>query len=268
MPEARNPITRFFARSNEDPVKIIGIAFLVALASATIVSTASITLKPYQDAHLEAERAARMTAMLERLPGMEDILAQSGADSLTTRLVDLSDGSLVEGIDPDSYNAAGAASDPASAVPVPTEEDVAGLRQRAPFAPVYLLEGDGEVQLVILPVEGTGYQSTIRAFLALESDLTTIAGLTILEQGETPGLGARIEEPEWQALWTGKQVADDTGTIVISVVRGEASGPHEVDGISGATRSSNGVANMLRYWLGDHGFGPFLDRLKSEGGAS
>lgn len=260
-----NPITTFFARSNEDPVKIIGVAFLVAFASALVVSTASITLKPYQDAHLEAERAARMAQMLERLPGMEEILAEAGAESLTTRLIDLSDGSFVEGLDADAYDAASAASDPSTAVTIPIDQDVAGLRQRAPFAPVYLLESAGGLELVILPVSGTGYQSTIQAMLALEADLTTIAGLTILAQGETPGLGARIEEPEWQAQWAGKQVADADGTIIIEVVRGEASEPWQVDGISGATRTGNAVAETLHYWLGDHGFGPFLERLAMEG---
>lgn len=260
-----NPITGFLARSNEDPVKIIGVAFLVALASALVVSTASITLKPYQDAHLEAERAARMAQMMERLPGMEDILARAGADSLTTRLVDLSDGSFVEDMDPDAYDTAAATSDPASAVIIPSDADAAGLRQRAPFAPVYLLESSGDLELVMLPVSGTGYQSTIHAMLALEPDLTTVAGLTILEQGETPGIGARIEEPEWQAQWTGKQIADADGAIIIEVVRGEASEPYQVDGISGATRTGNGVAGMLHYWLGDHGFGPFLDSLAQEG---
>lgn len=266
MPRFANPITAFLARSNEDPVKIIGVACLVALVSALVVSTASVALKPYQDAHLEAERAARMAQMLERLPGMEDILSEAGADSLVTRLVDLSDGSFVDDVDPDSYDPSAAATDPASAVPIPTEEDVAGLRQRAPYAPVYLLERAGTLELVLLPVSGTGYQSTIRAMLALETDLTTIAALTILEQNDTPGMGARIEEPEWQALWAGKQISDESGAIVIEVVRGQASGPYQVDGISGATRTGNGVADMLRYWLGAHGFGPFLTRL-SEGGA-
>jgi Na+-transporting NADH:ubiquinone oxidoreductase subunit C len=101
--------------------------------------------------------------------------------------------------------------------------------------------------------------------LALEADLTTVAALTILEQGETAGLGARIEEPEWQAQWQGKQVANEEGETVIAVVRGKAANAYEVDGISGASRTGNGVTNMLRYWLGDHGFGPFLERLKQEG---
>jgi len=52
---------------------------------------------------------------------------------------------------------------------------------------------------------------------------------------------------------------------VIEVVRGTASGPYEVDAISGATRSSNAIGSMLSFWLGDLGYGPFLDRLEQEG---
>jgi Na+-transporting NADH:ubiquinone oxidoreductase subunit C len=196
---------------------------------------------------------------------MAEVLAESGADSLSTRLVDLSTGSFVTGIAPETYDATAAAADPDSAVPIPAELDIAGLRQRAPFAPVHVLERDGEVALVILPVSGTGYQSRIEALLALEADLRTVAALTITSQGETAGLGARIEAAEWQALWPGRVVSDDTGAIVISVVRGAASTPFEVDGISGATRTGNGITNMLRYWLGDHGFGPFLAQLRAGG---
>jgi Na+-transporting NADH:ubiquinone oxidoreductase subunit C len=119
--------------------------------------------------------------------------------------------------------------------------------------------------LIVLPVSGNGYQSVIKAMLALEPDLSTIAALTITQQGDTPGLGARIEDPAWQALWAGKQAVDETGQVAITVVRGQAASPNEIDGITGATITSNGVANMLRYWLGEHGFGPFLDRLRQEG---
>ncbi len=65
--------------------------------------------------------------------------------------------------------------------------------------------------LLVLPMHGVGYQSTITAMLALEADLTTIAALAIIGQGETPGLGARIEDPDWPALWPGKQIADADG---------------------------------------------------------
>jgi Na(+)-translocating NADH:ubiquinone oxidoreductase C subunit len=71
------------------------------------------------------------------------------------------------------------------------------------------LERDGDLLLIVLPVYGSGYASTIRAMLALEPDLSTVAALTITEQGETPGLGARITEPDWQAQWPGKELLND-----------------------------------------------------------
>lgn len=255
----------FLSRPNDDRVKVFGIALLTALASATLVSVASVTLKPLQEAHLEAERAARMAAMLDTLPGLADLMREAGVDSLETRLVDLGTGTFAEAEDPAGFDMMAAESDPALSVAIPPEADVARLGRRATMAPVHLLQRDGDVLLIVLPVSGKGYQSTIRAMLALEADLSTIAALTITEQGDTPGLGARIETPEWQSLWSGKQVFDETGAIAIEVVRSAASGPYQVDAISGATVTSNGVGNMLRYWLGDHGYGPFLDRLAAEG---
>lgn len=266
MSDLRNPFSKFLGRPNEDPVKILGVAAAVAVVCALVVSTAAVTLKPRQEAHLQAERDARMAAMLDTLPGMADILRDSGADSLETRLVDLATGAYADAPDPASYDMQAAAADPATAVPIPSETDVATLRQRAPFAPVHILQSGGQVRLVILPVQGQGYQSTIRALLALNADLETVAALTITEQGETPGLGARIEEPDWQAQWPGVRITNDAGEIAVSVVKGGATEPYEVDGISGATRTSNGVGTMLQYWLGPHGYGPFLDRLR-EGGA-
>ncbi len=255
----------FLARPNDDRIKTFGIAVLVALVSAVVVSVTSVTLQPLQEAHLEAERQARIEAMLDTLPGMRALMEEAGVDALETRIVSLSDGRFAPEIDPASYDMRAAAELPETSIALPPEADVAGLKRRANFAPVYLLQRDGDLMLVVLPVHGTGYQSTIRAMLALEPDLNTVAALTVTEQGETPGLGARIEEPDWQALWPGKEIADQTGRIEIRVVRGEASGPHQVDGISGATRTGNGITNMLQFWLGEYGYAPFLDRLEREG---
>ncbi|MFQ6549647.1 NADH:ubiquinone reductase (Na(+)-transporting) subunit C [Aestuariibius sp. 2305UL40-4] len=251
--------------NKDDRLRVFAVAITVALVCAIVVSVSSVLLRPYQEAHLEAERQARMDAMLDALPGMREIMEEAGVDSLSTRIVDLETGIFDPDIDPASFDQQTAGNDPNRSVPIPPEQDVAELRTRARHAPVHFLDRDGELLLVVLPVSGTGYQSTIRAMLALEADLNTIAALTITDQEETPGLGARIEDPVWLAQWPGKEIADETGQIEISVVRGQASGPHQVDGLTGATRSSNGVGNMLRYWLGDHGFGPFLDRLAEEG---
>lgn len=263
-----NPLAawrRFLARSNDDRVKVFGVAVLVALVCSVVVSTASVALRPMQEVHLVAERQARMTAMLDALPGMRAVMEEAGVDTLDTRLVNLATGTFVTDAEQANLASGTALNDPEHSVAIPADADIAGLHRRSLYAPVHMLERDGELLLIVLPVSGTGYQSTIGAMLALQADLKTVAALTIIEQAETAGIGSRIEDPAWQALWAGKQVTNAAGDIAIAVVRGQASGPHEVDGISGATRTVNGITNMLRYWLGDHGFGPLLQRLQQEG---
>ncbi|WP_299567563.1 NADH:ubiquinone reductase (Na(+)-transporting) subunit C [uncultured Sulfitobacter sp.] len=265
MSEPQNFWQRFLARPNDDRAKTIGIAVIVAFVCAVVVATTSVMLKPLQDAHLEAERAARMEAMLDTLPGMRAVMEEAGVTALDVRMVDLAEGWFTDEIEPAGYDAIGAASNPETSIAIPAEADVAGIGRRETHAPVYLLQRDGELMLLVLPMRAAGYQSTITAMLALEPDLRTVAALTVTGHGETPGIGARIADPAFAARWPGKQVADDTGEIVIEVVRAQATGPYEVDAVSGATRSSNAIGSMLTFWLGDLGYGPFLDRLEQEG---
>lgn len=265
MPD-RSPFAfwhRFLALPNDSRIKTLGVAFLVALVSASAVSITSVVLKPRQQAHLDAAREAKLATMIATLPGLADILRETGAETLETVIVDLESGRIAPGTEPDEFDFLAAQGDPAQTTELAPEQDIAGIGRRPNLAPAYLLLGQEGLALVVLPVYGTGYQSPIRAYLALSADLATIAGLSIYEQGETPGLGTRITDPAWQALWAGRQAVDPSGAIVISVVRGSATGPNEVDGISGATRSSTGVARLVQFWLGPDGFGPFLENLRS-----
>ena len=233
----------FLALPNDSPAKTLGVALLVALVCSLVVSVTAVTLKPLQDANRLADRVARMLGMLE-------ILGEGLPDA---RLVDLATGTYMD-------------RDPGTSTELPAERDRARLGSREDVATVFELRDDGALRLVVLPVRGTGYQSTLKGYLALQADLNTVAALTFYEQDETPGMGTRIEEEAWQALWPGKQVADTEGVIRIEVVKGASAGAHEVDGISGATRTGSGVTNLLRFWLGPDGYGPYLERLKSETG--
>ena len=261
-----NPVNlwrKFLALPNDNLTKTLVFAFLLALTASVVVSVAAVTLRPYQQANLEKERKARMAEIVSALPQISGFLDETGVDALEVRIINLSTGEFEPDIDPANYDQRQAARDPERSTELPPEADIAGLKRRADYAPVYLLRRDRRLQLVVLPVRGVGYQSMLYAYLALQADGNTIAGLTFYEQGDTPGFGARVEDPAWQALWPGKKIADEDGTIRISVLRGEATGPFEVDGISGATHTSNGVANMLRFWMGSEGFGPFLAKLRA-----
>lgn len=253
---------RFLALPNESRGKTLGVAFLVAVLSSMSISIAAHILQPRIEANRAAEQQARLDAMIGQLPKLKGILAQSGADSLQTLIVDLNTGAPTE-IDPDEFDMAEAANDPATSIALDKALDIAGIGRRPDLAKIHLLKNGRDLELVILPVYATGYQSTIRALLALHGDLNSVAGLVVIEQGETPGLGANIEDPDWQALWSGKQIADEYGTLRLQVVRGKASSEFEIDGITGATRTGNAVSAMITFWIGPNGYGAVLDALRT-----
>lgn len=134
---------------------------------------------------------------------------------------------------------------------------------------VYADDAKSELDLRVFPVEGVGLWGTLYGFLALDKDGNTIRGLTFYSHKETPGLGAEVDNPRWKNLWPGRKAFGESGDAAIQVIKGVAGkaedDPHRVDGLSGATITSNGVTNLLRFWLGEDGFGPFLAQLGEEG---
>ena len=130
-------------------------------------------------------------------------------------------------------------------------------------------DAHGRLDRVVLPVQGPGLWSTLRGLLCLRADLHTVCGLTFYSHGETPGLGAELDNPRWQARWVGRRVFDADGRVAITVAKGPvgppATDPHRVDAISGATITSDGVTELLQVWLGERGFAPWLSRRGQEG---
>jgi Na+-transporting NADH:ubiquinone oxidoreductase subunit C len=124
--------------------------------------------------------------------------------------------------------------------------------------PVYIFHEEGDpskVNSYVFPIYGAGLWDAIWGYLALDTDMNTVGGITLAHAGETPGLGARITEPGVQARFEGKEIFDESGELVgIQMQKGEgkdySSNPHQVDGMSGATITSNGVNNMLKNYLG------------------
>ena len=114
-------------------------------------------------------------------------------------------------------------------------------------------------ECLVLEISGNGLWSTLLGYLALSPDTTEVRGITYYSHKETPGLGGEVDNPKWKASWKGKQALGPDGGVLIEVVKGVAMIPErQVDGLSGATITSNGVSNMLKLWLGEHGYGPFL----------
>lgn len=124
--------------------------------------------------------------------------------------------------------------------------------------PVYIFHAEGkpdQIESYIFPMYGAGLWDAIWGYVALKTDLNTIAGITLAHASETPGLGARITEAKVQARYIDKKIFDESGALIaVMMQKGEGknydSDAHKVDGMSGATITGNGVNTMLKSYMG------------------
>lgn len=260
----------FFSRLPADsPARAFAIVIAVCVVCSVLVSSAAVVLAPVQKANalrIQQRQILQAAGLYDPSAGVEQQFTQ-----VTPRMVDLATGDYVETGDPVDFDVAAESRRPGSSTVVPEEADIAKIRRRPEAMPVYLVERDGQVETVVLPVHGYGLWSTMYGYLALEGDGRTVKGITFYQHGETPGLGGEIDNPSWQAKWTGKEAVGDDGRVLIQVVKGEPRGEgveHQVDGLAGATLTARGVENLARYWLGEQGFGPYLARLGRRNGGS
>lgn len=250
----------------DSPFRAILTALAVAVVCALLVSYSAVTLRPLYIANLEAERQARLRSIITALPGS---MAEVDVANVQSRIVDLNSGAYDDDVDAATFDRDKAIVDPNRSIAIPPDQDLAGIKRRAHHATVHIVHDEnGAKKALILPVYGSGYQSTLYGFLAVAADTRSVLGLKFYEQNDTPGIGARIQDPEWETLWPGKMVYDDTGKLRLGVARGQVAPTSEaadymVDGVSGATRTSLGVNRLIRFWLGDFGFGPYLERVRA-----
>ncbi|MBQ5930638.1 MAG: NADH:ubiquinone reductase (Na(+)-transporting) subunit C [Tidjanibacter sp.] len=105
---------------------------------------------------------------------------------------------------------------------------------------------------IVFPITGKGLWDDIWGYVALEADLNTIKGVIFDHAGETPGLGAEIATPKYQAQFPGKTIYEGSQLVGISVVKGGAKegDNHAVDAVTGGTKTSIGLENMIKDCLG------------------
>ncbi len=251
----------------------LAFAAAVCVTCAVLVSSAAVALRPAQRANRELDMqrnvlgVAGLTAPGERL-GRDEVRERFQA--VRPVVIDRASGAPVEGGgDAASFDPREAARDPSRSTAAP--DNPAQVQRLPDQLLVYEVRGDGgELERVVLPVHGKGLWSTLWGFLALGPDGRTVQGITFYEHAETPGLGGKVDDPAWKARWVGRRALDDDGQPAIRVIKGRAGdaaeAPFEVDGLSGATLTSNGVTALVRFWLGDEGYGPYLARLRAGGG--
>ncbi len=250
---------------------ILRFAALVCLVCSLLVSGAAVALKSRQTANVERDRQ-RNVLVASGLAGVDEPLTDAEMAERFRRVravvVDLETGEPLPDVDPSDVNPLVEAGDAARSRPAP--DNPARIRRIENRSVVWRVESDGALETLVLPVRGQGLWSVLHGFLALDGDLNTVRGITFYEHKETPGLGGEVDNPSWKALWPGRRVFAASGEPVIEVARGAAGplaeDPHRVDGLAGATMTSRGVTNLIRFWLDENGFGPYLDRLRREAG--
>jgi Na+-transporting NADH:ubiquinone oxidoreductase subunit C len=212
----------------------------------------------------------KLTGLVEkgRTPGDEEMLELYRG--MEVRILDIDQAVFNDDLDPLSFDPRRAVNDPELGVDIPADQDQASLGRRSRYMPIYMVLRDGELNRLILPVHGTGMWSTIYGYIALESDLNTIAAATFYEQNETPGLGDQIMRPEWQAKWVGRHIYDEAGDLRFAVNHGKvepgsSTWLYEVDALTGATVTADAVTAMMHYWFGPNGYRDFLDELREQG---
>ncbi|MBB1487510.1 Na(+)-translocating NADH-quinone reductase subunit C [Oceanospirillum sediminis] len=255
--------------SNDSIKKTLTVALLLCIVCSVIVSGAAVALKSQQAANKDLDRKTNILAaagLLEPGKDVDELFSQ-----IQARVIDLNTGEYTDAVNAESYDQLKAAKDPAMSKALSNSEDIAGIKRREQFATVYLVENAGKLERIILPVRGYGLWSTLHGFLALEADANTVIGLGFYQHAETPGLGGEVDNPKWKALWPGKKVfAEGSMNPELHVIKGAvdpaASGAeYKVDGLSGATLTSRGVSNLVQYWVGSEGFGPYLSKIRKEG---
>ncbi len=254
------------------------VAGLLCGVCSLMVSGAAVGLRSTQQTNKELDKK-RNVLVVAGLIGPKERPSEAETNEkfrqIEVKVVDLRDkGNARYAIDVDvaTFDQRKAAKDPEHSKELGQDEDVANIKRREHYATVYRIMDGDRLDQIVLPIKGYGLWSILYGFVSIDSDLVTIRGIGFYEHGETPGLGGEVDNQKWKDLWkNGKKAFDEKGDVSIEVIKGVVSAnaknpEHQVDGLSGATFTSNGVTNMLKYWLGPDGFGPYLNRLRRERG--
>ncbi|MFO1051214.1 MAG: NADH:ubiquinone reductase (Na(+)-transporting) subunit C [Planctomycetota bacterium] len=229
---------------------VLGFAVGVCVAmSAALAVTANI-LKPVQDAAAEFDRQKNVMLaaglVVEGDPRPRKELEQLYKDRVTEQVIDMTKGDV----------------DPSK-----TPGDVAAMKEkeREGFRVIALAKDDKGEEVIVLPISGKGLWSTLYGYLALEKDANTVRGITFYKHGETPGLGGEVDNPNWKALWKeDKKILEGGELVGVAVKKGHVDKSvarerdHMVDGLSGATITSNGVTKLVKKDL--EAFKPYLSK--------
>jgi Na+-transporting NADH:ubiquinone oxidoreductase subunit C len=213
-------------------------AAVMVIIAAAILSGAAIVLKKPQQKNVEIEKKSNILTSVNKgldAGNVEDkttYIETEYAKYITNSYVVNSKGDKLEG----------------NAFTVDLHKELAKPEDQRNLPVFECRDDDGTIKYV-LPVRGKGLWGPIWGYVALENDMNTVYGANFDHKGETPGLGAEINQKAFSDPFTGKKIFDETGNFVsIQVVKGGATPGdiHGVDAISGGTITSKGLEDMLK----------------------
>lgn len=215
------------------------LVFVVVLTvvCALLLAGISIALKEPTDKNLALENKRKILGAVMDINGMSDKVIETTYDNrIVAVVVDrLGDQLQIE----------------ASAVNV-EQEYKTGNPSKLPIYKFVSNVDTSKFESYILPVYGNGLWDNIWGYVSLGEDFNTIKGAVFDHKAETPGLGARIADLEVQGRFLGKKLFKEDGAFKgVKMQKGEkgseayASEDHQVDGMSGATMTANGLNDML-----------------------
>ncbi|NMP32191.1 Na(+)-translocating NADH-quinone reductase subunit C [Thalassotalea sp. M1531] len=248
--------------------KTVGFVLAVCVACALLVSFSAVQLKPLQQANKLLDKQTKILQAAGLLEAADGNIVATYNQFVEAKMIDLDSGEFIEG-NPDLFDERRNSRDVEKSEK--PKNDIAGINRRSHDAVIYLVRnGAGEIDTVVFPMVGSGLWDLMYAYVGVEADLNTIKNVIYTaEMKETPGLGAEVLNPAWIALWPGKKIFDDKGQVRVELVKGgvkegNPSEAYQVDGLSGATLTANGVTKTFKFWFGDEGYSAFID--KNRGG--
>jgi Na+-transporting NADH:ubiquinone oxidoreductase subunit C len=253
--------------NNNDTIKkTLIVAVSLCLVCSALISFSAVELRDLQEANKTLDKQNKILSAAGLLKEGSDV--SELFKSIDSKIVNLETGKFDFDINVLDYDEGSFSRNPETSIELSSDKDIALLKRRENFQTVYLHYENEDLNAIILPVRGYGLWGTMKGYLALRPDFKTIIGLEFFDHKETPGLGGEIDNPKWKAIWKGKEVFSNSGDVVISVIKGSVDkssnqSKYQVDGLSGATITSNGVTNLLSFWLGDMGYGPLIENIKS-----
>ena len=220
-------------------------AAVLTILVAVILAVVSDSLKPNQMAN---ELVAKKSDIL-RSVGVADV---ENVEEYFSK--------NIEGL---AINYAGETIDTVEAIDLDLSDQYAIADETKRVFPLYVYKTEAGNKNYIIPLEGNGLWGPIWGYVALDEDLNTIVGASFDHKTETPGLGAEIAGEKFQNTFRGKEIFDGDEFVGVEVKKGNLGDvQHQVQAISGATITGDGVTAMIKKDLAN--YLPYFEKLKNQ----